>query len=164
MGDDAYPPGGAPDGSVEHMRATQAPCRLSLAFGAELEAAGPPDDRDVRPARQPPDDFLADAVREVLQLRIARKIIEGQHRDGTLSGGGIDLRGIFDPGFATELGFRRLATAHGASTQDHADRRKDEADDCCECGDSAQQGLVPADPAQDSLKVRHAVASPWVAG
>ena len=114
MCDDAYASGGAADRSVEYMRAPQVPRCLALAFGAELEAAGAPDNRDIRPARQPPDDFLADAVGEVLQLRVARKIVEGQDCDDALRQGGIARRGFCSLGFAAGLGCLVLARTRRA--------------------------------------------------
>jgi hypothetical protein len=164
VGHDAYAPGGAADGSIEHVRATQAARRLTLAFGAELETAGASDDGDVRPSRQPSDDFLADTVREVLQLRVARKVVEGQYRDDPLRQGGSARRSDRRLRSAVLPGCRPQAAAHGASTQGGTDRRNDEACDRGECGNAAQQGFVPADPVQDLLEARHAAASPGLTG
>jgi len=65
MGDDAYPPAARrtdPSSTCEQPRvAPPLPC-VRRGTGS----CWPSDDCDVRPARQPPDDFLADSVREVL--------------------------------------------------------------------------------------------------
>ena len=83
---DAHAPRSAADRAVEHVGAVEALRRFGLAFAAKLEARRAADHLEVRPARQPLDDLLADAVREILHLGIARQVVERQHGEHRLDG------------------------------------------------------------------------------
>jgi hypothetical protein len=150
------------------VRALQSIGRFGLAFAAELEARRPADHLELRTARQPLDDLLADAVGEELHLRIAREIVERQHGQHRLRAGvarhrGRRWRNWFarhrPRGSRRRLDRRRRIgvgplPSEQASRGD-AGRRDDHAGDSEHRGRAAQQRFVALDPARDGAQLLH---------